>query len=87
MADPLQPRIEKRSPLKLYLWGALILVAAIFIGLNSQTVKVDFLFGTTTMPLVFALLITGLLGFAIGWATPKVRRGNRLERKLDEDNN
>ena len=41
---------------------------------NSQKVQVDFLFVHTTTPLIFALLIAGVLGALIGWLTPHVRR-------------
>jgi uncharacterized integral membrane protein len=35
---------------------------------------VDFLFTTTDTPLIFALLIAGVLGALIGWLAPRVRR-------------
>jgi len=52
--------------------AALLLV--IFVAQNAQQVKVDFLWVHTTTPLIFALLIAGLLGALIGWLAPRLRR-------------
>jgi uncharacterized integral membrane protein len=49
-------------------------LGAIFLIQNAQSVKVDFLFSSTKTPLIFALLIAGLLGFVIGLALPRFRR-------------
>jgi uncharacterized integral membrane protein len=49
-------------------------LGGIFLLQNAQSVKVDFLFSSTKTPLIFALLIAGLLGFAIGLALPRFRR-------------
>jgi uncharacterized integral membrane protein len=43
-------------------------------------VEIRFLFVETQTPLIFGLLIAGILGFLIGWLTPIVRRGRRGER-------
>jgi uncharacterized integral membrane protein len=51
-----------------------IVVAGVFILQNSQDVKVKFFFSTTTIPLIFALLLTLVLGFIIGLALPRFRR-------------
>lgn len=52
-------------------------VLAIFVIQNSQRVEVDFLFTTTDTPLIFALLLAGVLGALIGWAVPRIRRNQR----------
>jgi uncharacterized integral membrane protein len=54
--------------------GGLLLILVLQ---NLQEVRVDFLFIHTTIPLIFALLISGALGALIGWATPHIRRGRR----------
>jgi len=54
-----------------------VVVLAIFVIQNSQRVEVDFLFTTTETPLVFALLIAGVLGAIIGWAIPRIRSRER----------
>jgi uncharacterized integral membrane protein len=46
----------------------------IFIFQNSQDVKVKFFFSTTTIPLIFALLLTAVIGFIVGLALPRFRR-------------
>jgi uncharacterized integral membrane protein len=51
-----------------------IVVGAVFLIQNSQKVTVDFIFSSTETPLIFALLISGLLGFVIGLALPRFRR-------------
>jgi uncharacterized integral membrane protein len=58
-------------------WAAGIALALLllFVLLNTQKVEVDFLVTTATVPLVFALLIAGLLGALVGWLLPRVRRG------------
>ncbi|MGZ5358645.1 MAG: lipopolysaccharide assembly protein LapA domain-containing protein, partial [Solirubrobacterales bacterium] len=40
----------------------------------SQKVAVKFFFSETQTPLIFALLLVGLLGFVIGLALPRFRR-------------
>jgi uncharacterized integral membrane protein len=62
---------------KLWVAGIAALLLAIFVVQNAQKVVIDFLFVETETPLIFGLLIAGLLGFAIGWLLPIVRRGRR----------
>ena len=59
---------------RFWLGVAAVVVGAIFLLQNAQKVKVDFLFSSTETPLIFALLIAGLLGFVIGLALPRFRR-------------
>jgi uncharacterized integral membrane protein len=59
---------------RFYLLVAAIVLGAIFLLQNAQKVQVDFLFSSTDTPLIFALLIAGLLGFVIGLALPRFRR-------------
>jgi uncharacterized integral membrane protein len=75
-----QERIEtsREGPnWKLWTLGIAALLLAIVVIQNSQEVPIDFLFVDTTMPLIFGLLIAGVLGFIIGWLMPIVRRGRR----------
>lgn len=62
-----------RGP-RFWLGVAAVVLAAIFLLQNAQKVQVDFLFSSTDTPLIFALLIAGLLGFVIGLALPRFRR-------------
>jgi uncharacterized integral membrane protein len=74
VSDELQPRRGHQRSARFYIWVAVIVVTAIFIIQNSQEVKVKFFFSTTTMPLIFALLLVAALGFVIGLALPRFRR-------------
>jgi uncharacterized integral membrane protein len=62
---------------KLYVAGALTVLAIIFIVQNSQQTTVKFLFAETEMPLFFALVASIVLGAIIGWLAPRVRGGQR----------
>jgi uncharacterized integral membrane protein len=59
--------------------GIAAVALLILIVQNSQKVEVNFFFASTETPLVFALVIAGLLGFVIGWLLPRVRRGRHDE--------
>jgi uncharacterized integral membrane protein len=78
MADrgDLQPE-RKETNWKAWGLGVLVVIVLIFIAQNSQSVKVKFLFVDTTTPLIFALVITTLLGVVIGYVAPVVRRARR----------
>ena len=67
------PRSEGRGA---RFWLTLVLIALgfIFIAVNFQKVKIDFIVGEANAPLVIALLISGLLGFVIGLVLPRFRR-------------
>jgi uncharacterized integral membrane protein len=54
---------------------AVVVLALIVILQNSQTVTFNLLFIDTSAPLILLLLIFTLLGAAIGYLTPVVRRG------------
>ena len=81
MADrgDLQPQ-RKETNWKAWAFGVLVVLVIIFIALNSQKVTVKFLFFDATMPLIFALAITTVLGMVIGYVWPVVRRHRRDER-------
>ena len=74
----LQPQ---RSEINWKAWGlgVLVVLVIIFIALNSGEVTVKFLFFDASMPLIFALLITTILGMLIGYLAPIVRRHRRGE--------
>ena len=60
-------------------FGVVGVILIVFILLNSQEVEIDFIVGTATAPLIFALAIAGVLGFAVGWLAPRVRRRGERE--------
>jgi uncharacterized integral membrane protein len=59
---------------RFYVWLVVTIIAAIFVFQNSQEVEVKFFFSTTTIPLIFALLLAVVLGFVAGLAFPRFRR-------------
>jgi uncharacterized integral membrane protein len=65
---------------RFYLAVFFAVVAGVFVLQNTEDTNVKLLFAEFEMPLFFALLLATLLGIAIGWLTPKVRRDSRRER-------
>jgi uncharacterized integral membrane protein len=74
------PRKEGRG-WKFYLVVTALVLLAVFVIQNSQTVPVEFLFTSIDTPLFFALLVAGALGAVIGWAAPRVRRGGYRDER------
>ena len=70
---PETPRTD-RADWKKWVAGIAAVALLILIVQNSQKVEVNFFFASTETPLVFALLIAGILGALVGWLTPRVRR-------------
>jgi uncharacterized integral membrane protein len=78
------PQVEKRGTnWRGWASGIAVALLAIFVLVNTDEVKVDFLIGDTTMPLIIALLISAALGAVIGYVAPLVRRQRRFERERD----
>ena len=84
---PMESRMPPEAPRKegagwkRWVAGAALAALAILIAQNSQKVEVNFFFAETQTPLVFALLIVGVLGALVGWLAPRVRRRERDERR------
>ncbi len=79
MAEPRIPEqpTKPSSNWKLWAVGIAIFLLAILVVQNAQKVPIDFLFVDVETPLIFALLIAGILGFLIGWLLPIVRRDRK----------
>ena len=75
---PEAPRSEK-SEWKKWVAGIALLAMIILIAQNSQKVEVNFFFASVETPLVFALLIVGILGALVGWLAPRIRRRGHEE--------
>lgn len=76
MADQEQPEVGRQGT-NWKGWAMLVafVLLVVFVAQNSQEVEIDFLFFTSiTTPLIFALVISALLGALIGWLAPRVRR-------------
>jgi uncharacterized integral membrane protein len=73
VADHETQRREEGTNWRRWALLAALVVLIVFVIQNSQEVSVDFLFTTTETPLIFALLIAGVLGALIGWLAPRVR--------------
>jgi uncharacterized integral membrane protein len=71
---------ERKSNARLWVIGILIAVVVIFFALNSQEVKIHFIVATTTTSLFWALLISALLGFLIGYLLARWRAHARQQR-------
>jgi len=61
---------------KFWVLIALAVFALIFILLNSQEVKIKFIFFTVHAPLFSALALSTILGLIIGWGVARFRRGD-----------
>jgi uncharacterized integral membrane protein len=57
-------------------WFIVVLAAlgVIFAAVNFQKVTIDFIVGEANAPLVLALVISGVIGFIVGLALPRLRR-------------
>ena len=60
-------------------WIIIVLAALgfVFVAVNFQKVKIDFVVGSSEAPLVIALLISGGIGFLIGLVLPRFRQHDR----------
>jgi uncharacterized integral membrane protein len=65
--------------------GVLIALVVVVALQNSQDVKVDVLFITTTGPLIVTLLVAVAIGAVIGYVGPVIRRHRREERRAHEN--
>lgn len=75
MAQPIQDDGRKVN-VKLILLGVLALILVVFALLNTDEVGVDFIFNTWSAPLILVILISAVIGFAIGYLV----KGHRAAR-------
>jgi uncharacterized integral membrane protein len=67
------PEAEHKRSGRFWVMALAAIAALLFILLNSQDVKVKFLFSTTTAPLFFALAISTVLGLIVGYLLGRFR--------------
>jgi uncharacterized integral membrane protein len=65
------------STAKLALVGLVALFAVLFIAMNTQDTKVDFVFGSTKISVIWVILLSVALGVALGALLPQLRRRRR----------
>jgi uncharacterized integral membrane protein len=72
--EAMEPRRGNGVSSKVWVIGILIVLIVILFIQNSQEVHIDFLFADTQISLFFALLLSTVLGFALGWLVARLRR-------------
>jgi uncharacterized integral membrane protein len=78
MAQPVQDDGRKVN-VKLILLGLLAAILVLFALLNTHEVGVDFIFNTWSAPMILVIVISALIGFAIGFLV----RGHLASRSDD----
>jgi len=66
MVEPHERRSWNVRPKQVVI-GVLALILLLFALLNTQEVRVDFIFRDARTPLIFVIVGSALLGFLIGW--------------------
>jgi lipopolysaccharide assembly protein A len=81
--EPKPPKRDQSGgfPLGLILAALLLVYAVIFVVLNSDEVKVNFLFFSTRISLVVAIVLVLAIGFAAGYLVHDVRDRRRQHSK------
>jgi uncharacterized integral membrane protein len=69
---------------RFYVGIAAAVIALILILQNSQEVEINYIFATTTAPLIFILVIVFALGALTGWLLPQVRRGRKRDKEAKD---
>ena len=65
------------SNVKLVVIGIVALFAILFIVLNTHSAKVNFVFGSTKISVIWVILLSIGLGFVLGLWFPSLRRRRR----------
>lgn len=87
MADPTKPHPRanqnQKGDIQWKHWalGATVVVLLVIVAQNSQNVKFNLLFISTTTPLIVLLLITAVIGAIIGYTGPILRRHRHNTRR------
>jgi uncharacterized integral membrane protein len=54
--------------------GAAVVYAVLFIAFNTHRAKIDFVFASTKVSLIFLVLLALVVGFALGYVGAQLRR-------------
>jgi uncharacterized integral membrane protein len=65
------------SNAKLILVGVVAVFVVLFIAMNTHDTKVDFVFGSTKISVIWVILLSVAPGFALGASLPQLRRRRR----------
>ncbi len=68
---------DRGFPIRLIVLGIIGVILVVFIVSNNQQANVKFFALDATMPQWAIILISGVLGAAIGWLVAAVRRRNK----------
>ena len=70
---PVPQEDEQRIPVRLILLGLLGLYLLLFVVLNAKTVKIRFVFFTSRISLIVALVLAAVIGFVGGYLVNELR--------------
>jgi uncharacterized integral membrane protein len=59
--------VDTRAVVRVVVLALLLVYAIAFVVLNTDDVKVSFVFFTATTSLIVALVLVGLIGAVVGW--------------------
>jgi uncharacterized integral membrane protein len=65
---------QTRRWLRLVILGALAVYAVLFIAFNTNRAKIDFVFTSTKVSLIFLVLLALAVGFVLGYFSSQLRR-------------
>ncbi|HEX6763425.1 MAG TPA: LapA family protein [Gaiellaceae bacterium] len=68
---------SRAATVKLVVIGLVALFAILFIVQNTKETKVDFVFGSAHVSVIWVIVLSIALGFALGTLLPQLRRRRR----------
>ena len=77
----LRGHLESRDAKWLIAIGALMLYSVLFVVLNSHNVSISFVFFSTHVPVLVALLVAGGIGVGAGWMLANRQSGRQTRFK------
>ena len=73
--------LDSRDVTRLVAIGALVLYGLLFVVLNSHNVGISFVFFSTHVPVLVALLVAGGIGVGAGWMLANRQAGRQTRFK------
>ena len=73
--------LESRETIRLAAIGALVLYGVLFVILNSHNVSISFVFFSTRVPVLVALLLAVGIGVGAGWLLANRKTGRQTRFK------